>query len=51
MKVIREMTDGGVDYSFDCTGDVGIIKSALECCVEVSIKKIHQKLILYLSYL
>lgn len=32
------MTNGGVDYSFDCTGDVGVIKSALECCVEVSAK-------------
>ena len=35
-QVIRDMTDGGVDYSFDCTGDVGVIKSALECCIEVS---------------
>jgi len=34
-QVIRDMTNGGVDYSFDCTGDVGVIKSALECCVEV----------------
>ncbi|XP_024359176.1 alcohol dehydrogenase class-3 isoform X2 [Physcomitrium patens] len=33
-QVIRDMTGGGVDYSFDCTGDPGIIKSALECCVE-----------------
>lgn len=32
------MTNGGVDYSFDCTGDVGVIKSALECCIEVSAK-------------
>jgi Zn-dependent alcohol dehydrogenase len=35
-QVIRTMTNGGVDYSFDCTGDPGVIKSALECCVEVS---------------
>ncbi len=26
------MVDGGVDYSFDCTGDPSIIYSALECC-------------------
>lgn len=42
-QVIRDMTDGGVDYSFDCTGDVGVIKSALECCVEVSFHIPHQE--------
>ena len=26
------MTDGGVDYSFECIGNVGIMRSALECC-------------------
>ncbi|CAK9207440.1 unnamed protein product [Sphagnum jensenii] len=31
-QVICELVDGGVDYSFDCTGDPGIIYSALECC-------------------
>jgi len=39
------MTNGGVDYSFDCTGDVGVIKSALECCVEVSASKLHFKIL------
>lgn len=26
------MTDWGVDYSFDCTGNVQVMRSALECC-------------------
>lgn len=30
--VIVEMTDGGVDYSFECIGNVDIMRSALECC-------------------
>jgi S-(hydroxymethyl)glutathione dehydrogenase/alcohol dehydrogenase len=30
--VIVEMTDGGVDYSFECTGNVQLMRSALECC-------------------
>ncbi len=30
--VIIEMTDGGVDYSFECIGNVDIMRSALECC-------------------
>lgn len=30
--VIVEMTDGGVDYSFECVGNVDIMRSALECC-------------------
>jgi S-(hydroxymethyl)glutathione dehydrogenase/alcohol dehydrogenase len=31
-EAIVEMTDGGVDYSFECVGDVGIMRAALECC-------------------
>lgn len=27
-----EMTDGGCDYTFDCTGNVGVMRSALESC-------------------
>lgn len=27
-----EMTDGGLDYTFDCTGNVGVMRSALEAC-------------------
>ena len=30
--VIAEMTDGGVDYSFECIGNVNVMRSALECC-------------------
>ena len=29
--VIVEMTGGGVDYSFECVGHVGLMRSALEC--------------------
>ncbi|AMX03909.1 S-(hydroxymethyl)glutathione dehydrogenase/class III alcohol dehydrogenase [Microbulbifer thermotolerans] len=31
-EVIIEMTDGGVDYSFECIGNVHVMRSALECC-------------------
>lgn len=31
-EVIVEMTDGGVDYSFECIGNVEVMRSALECC-------------------
>ena len=30
--VIVELTDGGVDYSFECIGRVDTMRSALECC-------------------
>ncbi|MBY6190322.1 S-(hydroxymethyl)glutathione dehydrogenase/class III alcohol dehydrogenase [Microbulbifer agarilyticus] len=30
--VIVELTDGGVDYSFECIGNVDVMRSALECC-------------------
>ena len=29
---IIDMTDGGVDYSFECIGNVKVMRSALECC-------------------
>lgn len=29
---IVEMTDGGVDYSFECVGNVQLMRAALECC-------------------
>ena len=32
VAAIVEMTGGGVDYSFDCTGNVGVMRQALECC-------------------
>ncbi|XP_011620367.1 alcohol dehydrogenase class-3, partial [Amborella trichopoda] len=31
-QVIIELTDGGVDYSFECIGDVSVMRAALECC-------------------
>lgn len=30
--VIVALTDGGVDYSFECIGNVDVMRSALECC-------------------
>ncbi|CCH61100.1 hypothetical protein TBLA_0E00390 [Henningerozyma blattae CBS 6284] len=27
-----EMTDGGLDHTFDCTGNVKVMRDALECC-------------------
>jgi S-(hydroxymethyl)glutathione dehydrogenase/alcohol dehydrogenase len=31
-EVIVDMTDGGVDYSFECVGNVKLMRAALECC-------------------
>ncbi len=31
-EVIVEMTEGGVDYSFECVGHVKLMRAALECC-------------------
>jgi S-(hydroxymethyl)glutathione dehydrogenase/alcohol dehydrogenase len=31
-QVIVDMTDGGVDYSFECIGNVNLMRAALECC-------------------
>ena len=30
--VIVDLTDGGVDYSFECVGNVNLMRAALECC-------------------
>jgi putative alcohol dehydrogenase class 3 len=30
--VIIDLTGGGVDYSFECIGNVDVMRSALECC-------------------
>ena len=30
--VIIELTNGGVDYSFECVGNTDLMRSALECC-------------------
>jgi len=31
-EVITALTDGGVDYSFECIGNVEVMRAALECC-------------------
>lgn len=31
-EVIVELTDGGVDFSFECIGNVHVMRAALECC-------------------
>ncbi|KAK5857025.1 hypothetical protein PBY51_010295 [Eleginops maclovinus] len=33
-QVLSEMTDGGVDFSLECVGNVGVMCSALESCVK-----------------
>jgi len=31
-EYIVELTDGGVDFSFECIGNVDVMRQALECC-------------------
>jgi S-(hydroxymethyl)glutathione dehydrogenase / alcohol dehydrogenase len=31
-EIIVELTDGGVDFSFECIGNVNVMRAALECC-------------------
>jgi len=31
-QVLIDLTDGGVDFSFECIGNVNVMRSALECC-------------------
>ncbi|GFZ13482.1 GroES-like zinc-binding dehydrogenase family protein [Actinidia rufa] len=31
-QVLVDQTDGGVDYSFECIGNVSVMRAALECC-------------------
>jgi S-(hydroxymethyl)glutathione dehydrogenase/alcohol dehydrogenase len=31
-EVLVEMTDGGLDYTFECIGNVDVMRSALEAC-------------------
>ncbi len=31
-EVLVDMTDGGLDYTFECVGNVDLMRSALECC-------------------
>ena len=32
VAAIIDLTDGGVDYSFECIGNVQVMRQALECC-------------------
>ncbi|MYF39044.1 MAG: S-(hydroxymethyl)glutathione dehydrogenase/class III alcohol dehydrogenase [Gammaproteobacteria bacterium] len=32
VQEIVDLTDGGVDYSFECIGNVDVMRQALECC-------------------
>ena len=36
-QVLVDLTDGGVDYSFECIGNVSVMRAALECCHKVSV--------------
>lgn len=31
-QVMTELTDGGLDYTFECVGNVGTMRAALESC-------------------
>ena len=32
VEAICDLTNGGVDYSFECIGNVDVMRQALECC-------------------
>ncbi len=32
IEAIADLTNGGVDYSFECIGNVNVMRQALECC-------------------
>ena len=32
IEQVAAVTDGGADYSFDCTGNTEVMRTALECC-------------------
>ena len=34
-QVIKHITGGGADYSFECIGDTGMITTALQSCCDV----------------
>ena len=36
-QVLVDLTDGGVDYSFECIGNVSLMRAALECCHKVTL--------------
>lgn len=35
LQVIKRITGGGADYSFECIGDTGMITTALQSCCDV----------------
>lgn len=35
-QVIKHLTGGGADYSFECIGDTGMVTTALQACCDVS---------------
>src|SRR4028119_51945 len=32
VQAVLDLTDGGADYTFDCTGNTEVMRQALECC-------------------
>jgi len=40
-QVIVDLTDGGVDYSFECIGNVKVMRAALECCHKVPFHSLY----------
>jgi S-(hydroxymethyl)glutathione dehydrogenase/alcohol dehydrogenase len=32
VEAVQDLTDGGADYSFECIGNVQVMRDALECC-------------------
>lgn len=30
--MVKRLTDGGADYSFECVGDTGVVSTALQSC-------------------
>jgi S-(hydroxymethyl)glutathione dehydrogenase/alcohol dehydrogenase len=32
VEAVQDLTDGGADYSFECIGNVQVMRQALECC-------------------
>ena len=37
MEMTNDDGVGGVDYSFECIGNVGVMRAALECCHKVTL--------------
>lgn len=36
-QVVKRITDGGADYSFECVGETAVINTALQSCCDVII--------------